>query len=84
MDLQDPYVRDLVHRWNQHLDRKMPDWFEWAVAAAQYHLTDCNWNTGPFDVGHHCSCNLTRVIAKIIEEAQRGTHEDHQRGADRG
>ena len=36
-------TRREIHEWNSRLDRPMPEWFEWAVAAAQYHLSDCDW-----------------------------------------
>lgn len=57
-----------IHRWNQRIEHPMPEWWEWAVAAAQYHLADCDWVTIGVAAGEHCSCCLTRVLAKIIEE----------------
>ena len=59
-----------VRRWESRLESPPPQWWEWAVAAAQYHLADCDWVV--IGVGKdHCSCSLTRVIAKIIDEAKR-------------
>lgn len=57
------------HDWEWRGPR-VPEWWDWAVAAAQYHLPDCDW----IKVGvstDHCSCALTRVIARIIQEARR-------------
>jgi hypothetical protein len=78
------HTRREIHQWNQRLDHPMPAWWEWAVAAAQYHLKDCDWVRVGVVAGEHCSCCLTRVIAKIIEEAQHGTDQDHQRRANGG
>lgn len=80
----DDDLRGAMRSWNDRLQEPMPEWWEWAVAAAQYHLSDCDWVTVGVTAGEHCSCALTRVIAKIIEEAQHGAHKDHQWWADRG
>jgi hypothetical protein len=60
----------VMEKWKSRLESPPPQWWEWAVAAAQYHLPTCDWvKTGVST--NHCSCALTRVIAKIIEEATR-------------
>lgn len=40
------------------------DWWEWAVAFAQFHLPECSWNTVGVGTGH-CSCGLTRCIQAV-------------------
>lgn len=68
MDDSDPVVL-VVRKWKSRDGVQVPEWWEWAVAAAQYHLADCDWvRIGVSN--QHCSCALTRVIAKIIEDAQ--------------
>lgn len=68
MDPDDlPRVR--IRQWQDGVASPMPEWWEWAVAGAQYHLRDCDWVTTGI-TGDHCSCHLTRVIAKIISEAR--------------
>jgi hypothetical protein len=59
-----------IRQWQSRTQTPMPEWWDWAVAVAQYHLPMCDW----VKVGvstNHCSCALTRVIAKIIDEAKR-------------
>jgi hypothetical protein len=63
-------TRERIRRWKTIVKTPMPEWWEWAVAAAQYHLADCDWVRVGVS-GEHCSCALTRVLAKIIQEAQR-------------
>jgi len=68
--MDDEQVVRIAKKWKSRLEVPPPPWWEWAVAAAQYHLPTCDWVTGGVST-HHCSCALTRVIAKIIEEARR-------------
>lgn len=61
-------TRTRIRQWNASHATPTPEWWDWAVAAAQYHLHDCDWVTVGIST-EHCSCHLTRVIAKIIRDA---------------
>jgi hypothetical protein len=69
-------TRERIRQWTARIEaegfdaRPMPEWWDWAVAAAQYHLPTCDWIKTGVSSGH-CSCALTRVIARIIQEARR-------------
>ena len=63
---EDELLRAIRH-WAPGLNKPLPQWWEWAVVMAEYHRADCNWTTIGVSSGH-CSCGLTRIIAKMIKE----------------